>query len=99
MKHPGVIELKLFLSDINVVIMEYANQGSVFHYLYNRDTLIGWNRQSLLIPTDWDLRLKWTIQLANAICFIHSHNVVHRDLRCVNLLVNYFVTLFLTHNR
>jgi len=41
MKHPGVIELKLYLSDINLVVMEYADLGSLYDYLFKRDTPIG----------------------------------------------------------
>src|SRR5689334_3764971 len=41
MKHPGIIGFKKLLPDINVAIMEYAQQGDLLHYLERRNRPIG----------------------------------------------------------
>ena len=31
--------------------------------------------------------MKWCMQLTNGISYLHKNRIIHRDLRCVNILV------------
>jgi serine/threonine protein kinase len=31
--------------------------------------------------------MKWSLQLSNALIFLHEKKIIHRDLRCSNILV------------
>jgi len=57
--------------------MEYAPNGTINDYLIKSTVSIG-----------WDLRLIWTLQLLNAISYLHKTGCVHRDIRCVNILLD-----------
>lgn len=41
--------------------------------------------------------MKWAVQLGETICFLHSCGVIHRDLRCVNLLVGSLIQLLILY--
>ncbi len=38
-------------------------------------------------PIDWILRIKWAMQLSNVLVHLHNQGLIHRDVRCVNILV------------
>jgi serine/threonine protein kinase len=60
----------------NCMVMEIATRKSLFHVL-NRDGLaIGWPQA-----------LEWGAQAAGGTACLHQHNIVHRDLKSLNLLV------------
>ena len=86
MKHAGVVEYKEFIPEFNAVVMEFVELGTVNAYLQMCREPIG-NFGCRLIFEDWGLRLKWCLQLATTVAFIHRNGIVHRDIRCVNILV------------
>ncbi|XP_022173270.1 testis-specific serine/threonine-protein kinase 3-like [Myzus persicae] len=65
------------------IIMEYAENGSLLDII-KRDGKI-----------DDDRARKWFMELVNAIEYCHSKGVVHRDIKCENLLMdtNYNIKL------
>ena len=76
--------------------MEYASNGSLQNYLKSRNTSVGKKIEKkrtlifFLIMKEWNLRFKWCIELIEVLLYLHSHNIIHRDLRCVNILVMIF---------
>src|SRR5437868_770958 len=75
MKHENVI--KHFKFHDKSLIMELAENGNLQHFLDQQ-------RQ----PIKWPLRMKWAMQLTNGLVYLHKNGLIHRDLRCVNILVS-----------
>lgn len=59
------------------IIMEYAENGSLLDII----------RSESYIEEDPRAKM-WFFQLRNAIAYCHDHGVVHRDVKCENLLLN-----------
>ena len=57
------------------LIMEYANNGTLFHYIKRNK---GLNEK---------LSFKFFIQICNAIFFLHKNNLMHRDIKPENILM------------
>jgi serine/threonine protein kinase len=62
-----------------LLILEYADSGTLRNYLKNNFNKL-----------DWNIKLQFAIQIANAVTYIHQRNIVHRDLVCIlsNLVLN-----------
>ena len=60
-----------------MLILEYADSGTLRNYLKN-------NFDKL----DWNIKLLFAIQIANAVSCIHQEDIVHRDLVSTVLLLN-----------
>ncbi|GBB96557.1 hypothetical protein RclHR1_02780020 [Rhizophagus clarus] len=60
-----------------MLILEYANNGTLRNYLKN-------NFDKL----DWNIKLRFAIQIANAVSYIHQKDIIHRDLHSNNILVH-----------
>ncbi|XP_039301978.1 testis-specific serine/threonine-protein kinase 4 [Solenopsis invicta] len=78
LKHPNLIR---FLQTIETthrvyIIMEYALNGSLLDVI-RRDTYIDEIRSR-----------KWFRQLLEVIDYCHEHGIVHRDVKCENLLMD-----------
>ncbi|KYR02832.1 SMAD/FHA domain-containing protein [Tieghemostelium lacteum] len=80
LRHPNVV---LFMGTCNLqgdlsIVTEYLNRGSV------RDVL---NSPK---PIDWNTKIKMSIDIAQGMNYLHNYNprIIHRDLKCVNLLVD-----------
>jgi serine kinase len=59
------------------MILEYANGGDLLTYI-----------QNLTSPMS-ELKAKsWTKQICNAVNYLHSLNIIHRDLKLENLLID-----------
>jgi len=56
--------------------MDYAAGGNLYEYLKKAKE-----------PVDWRIRSKWAKQIAETLKFLHEKGVIHRDLRCVNILL------------
>ncbi|EGI59887.1 Testis-specific serine/threonine-protein kinase 4 [Acromyrmex echinatior] len=79
LKHPNLIH---FLQAIETthrvyIIMEYAQNGSLLDII-RRDTYIDELRSR-----------RWFRQLLEAIEYCHEHGIVHRDVKCENLLMDF----------
>ncbi|XP_011882449.1 PREDICTED: testis-specific serine/threonine-protein kinase 3-like [Vollenhovia emeryi] len=79
LKHPNLIH---FLQAIETthrvyIIMEFAQNGSLLDVI-RRDTYIDELRSR-----------RWFRQLLEAIDYCHEHGIVHRDVKCENLLMDH----------
>ncbi|GBC02723.1 hypothetical protein RclHR1_04780010 [Rhizophagus clarus] len=60
-----------------LLVMEYADSGTLRDYLSERFENITWND-----------RLNLALQLANVISFLHNKEIIHRELHSNNILVH-----------
>src|SRR5690349_20845578 len=56
--------------------MEFAERGNLNNLLKCQQ-----------LPVGWITRMKWCMQITNGLFYLHKNNIIHRDLRCVNILV------------
>ncbi|KAH6600016.1 hypothetical protein BASA50_002603 [Batrachochytrium salamandrivorans] len=80
--HPSILELYNYFEDAKYVylIMEFCKNGELFKYIHKRP-------QPLLTEPEARVVL---MQLVRGLQYIHSNNILHRDLKLSNML--------LTHN-
>ena len=52
-----------------LLILEYANSGTLRNYLKDNFSRL-----------DWNIKLQFAIQIADAVSCIHQKNIIHRDL-------------------
>jgi serine/threonine protein kinase len=58
------------------LITEYISGGDLWRILRNKS-----------IELNWETRINFAIDISQAMAFLHAKNIVHRDLKCKNLLV------------
>ncbi len=58
------------------IVMEYMSKGSLFNLLRSEQTL------------DWSTRYKMTLDMACGLAFLHAENILHRDLKSLNVLLD-----------
>jgi serine/threonine protein kinase len=56
--------------------MEYMPNGSLFHLLHNKQTI------------QWDVRMRFAIDMARGLVYLHEENIVHRDIKSLNVLLD-----------
>ncbi|PKY51031.1 kinase-like protein [Rhizophagus irregularis] len=59
------------------LVLEYANEGNLRDYLRNNFASLNWNR-----------KIKMALDITNGLKFLHSKEIIHRDLHSKNILVN-----------
>lgn len=83
LNHPNIVTFKgvCIQSQFNFIVMEFCPFGQLFDVLKN-------GRQ---IPPP--LVIEWTKQIASGMQYLHSHKIIHRDLKSPNVLLTYKDTL------
>ncbi|KAI7866857.1 kinase-like domain-containing protein [Spinellus fusiger] len=78
LEHPHIVTLyEVLMTETNIhIVSEYCSNGELF------DMLIRWGRCS-----EYQAQ-RWFCQLAKAVHFIHSQQIVHRDLKLENILLD-----------
>ena len=76
--HPNVIKIYKILEDPKkiYIIMEYCENGELFHYIVDKQRL------------SEDEAALFYYQLINGLEYIHKNKIVHRDLKPENLLLS-----------
>jgi len=77
LRHPCVVQLIGLCLDPLCVITEWMSRGSLYSILQDTKT-----------PLPLSLRLKIALQIAEGMAYIHSCNLLHRDLKSLNVLVS-----------
>ncbi len=67
--------------------------GSLKNHIFKNDKYIPWKTASAVANT-----LQWTKQILDALEFIHSKNVIHRDLKLDNVLVSFLAEIYLSNH-
>ena len=61
------------------LIMEYLEQGSLYNMLGDTD-----------IPIAWTRRFSIAADIGKGLAYLHSQNILHRDLKSLNILIDKF---------
>ncbi|RGB27388.1 kinase-like domain-containing protein [Rhizophagus diaphanus] len=64
-------------SDYYILVLEYANEGNLRDYLKKKFTYLRWND-----------KIQMALDITGGLKFIHSKEIIHRDLHSKNILVN-----------
>ena len=59
------------------IVMDYCDKGSLYGYLHNPQKFV----------TPFKV-LKWMSECAKGLVFLHSRNIIHRDIKSGNLLID-----------
>ncbi|OBT52104.1 hypothetical protein VE04_06601 [Pseudogymnoascus sp. 24MN13] len=62
----------------NDIILQYACHGSIRQYLHIQTK-----------PLALSLQLRWVEQIAGAVAYVHSKNVLHSDISCNNIFIDH----------
>jgi MAP/microtubule affinity-regulating kinase len=78
LNHPNIVKLYEVIETNNTLylVMEYINNGEVFEYLVKNGRM----KENVA-------RQKFR-QIVSAVQYLHSKNIIHRDLKAENLLLD-----------
>ena len=84
LNHPNIIKFKEFIRTNNYyyVVMEYCNGGSLL------DLLIKYKKKYRK-PFSIKIIQYFMRQIVEGIAYIHSQNIIHRDIKLANILVKF----------
>jgi serine/threonine protein kinase len=74
--HPNI--LKLFgvcVDDEFAMVLEYATEGNLYELLHSEAEF------------PWSMRVKYAHDIASGVEHLHSHKILHRDLKSLNVLI------------
>ena len=74
--HPNIVKYygSFFKSHYLYIILEYCSGGSVLKLLK-------------IIKKNEDIIRQYTFQILQGLEYLHSNNVIHRDIKCANILI------------
>jgi serine/threonine protein kinase len=84
-KSPYIVKIVGIVMVPKIILMEYYSNGSLDHVLFDDYNLHGGD-DGAEFPII--IRLRFILQLCNAVCHLHRHNIVHRDIATRNLLLS-----------
>ena len=78
LNHPNIIAYygHVITHDHLIIVTEYATKGTLYDYLKKKDRL----------PPE--LKLKWAIQAVRGLKYLQDKNILHRDIKSINLLID-----------
>ncbi len=75
--HPNVVHFYGYCTVPKCLVMEYMPKGSLFTVLHNK-------KESL----DWNIRMRIATDMVSGLAFLHSRNILHRDIKSLNVLLD-----------
>lgn len=80
LKHPSILELYTFFEDPNYVylILEFCQNGELQRYIKQNNWILKENEAYEVFH-----------QVLEGLLYLHSHNIIHRDLTLANLLLTH----------
>ena len=80
LKHPSIVGfVESFIENKKLyIVMEYAEGGDLWKYIQNRNGKLIPEKQIII----------WIKQLCSALNYIHSKNILHRDLKSRNIFLD-----------
>ena len=84
LKHPNIIKILDYLNNKNThyIILEYCNGGNLYEYVTKY-------MKKNKAPLNEFFIQKILKQIAPALEFMHSKNIIHRDIKLENILLNF----------
>ena len=76
LQHPNIIIYYGIITEPYSIVMEYCSKGHLHDKLKNSDFII------------IELFVKWTKQIVKGMRYLHEHQIVHRDLKSLNIFIN-----------
>lgn len=78
LKHPSILELYTFFEDANYVylVLELCHNGELQQYLKKNNQVVSEKEASNIMR-----------QVVEGVRYLHSHNILHRDMSLSNLLI------------
>lgn len=78
LKHPSILELYTFFEDVNYVylVLELCHNGELQKYLKKNGETVSEIEASSIMR-----------QVVEGMRYLHSHNILHRDMSLSNLLI------------
>lgn len=73
--HKNIVHLIGYILEKNQIIMEFMNLGNLSHYL------------ACDVDLTWHSLIKLSIDITNGLSFLHQSRIIHRDLKCENILL------------
>ncbi|MEA2097023.1 MAG: protein kinase, partial [Candidatus Cloacimonadota bacterium] len=77
LRHPNIVEFYgVCLEPECCIVMEYMTSGSLHKLLHSDEEIT------------WELRERIALDIAQGLDYLHENNVVHRDLKSLNILLD-----------
>lgn len=77
LRHPNIVQVYGYcVSPKYRMVMEYMPNGSLFQLLHNKQA----------VP--WELRIKIAMDMAKGLMYLHKEDIVHRDIKSLNVLLD-----------
>ena len=74
---PQIVQLYgIYLQPSYGIVMEFLARGSLYKVLHNSE------------PLSWETRHQIAFDIACGLAFLHKENILHRDLKSLNVLLN-----------
>jgi serine/threonine protein kinase len=77
LRHPNVVSLHALCVRPICMIMEWIPEGTLGEVLFGEKA----------VPLNWETRLKYAMDIATGLAYLHAQSIMHLDFRSPNLLI------------